>query len=91
MIGFIKNKEIKNAGWIIGERIVQMLISFLIGILSARYLGPDNYGSLNYTASFITFFTSVATLGMDGVIIKKMIEHPDKEGNLIGGSIILRF
>ncbi len=91
MFGFIKKKEIKNAGWIIGERIVQMLLSFIVGILSARYLGPGNYGSLNYTASFVTFFSSVATLGMDGVIIKKMIEHPDKEGEFLGGSIVLRF
>ncbi len=91
MLKFMKNKEIKNAGWIIGERIVQMVLSFIVGILSARYLGPENYGSLNYTASFVTFFSSIATLGMEGVIIQKMIAHPDKEGNFLGGSIILRF
>ena len=90
MLRVIKNKEIKNAGWIIGERIVQMLLSFVVGILSARYLGPENYGSLNYTASFITFFSSIAMLGMEGVIIKKMIEHPEQEGSFLGGSIVLR-
>ncbi len=91
MLKLLKNKEIKNAGWIVGERIVQMFLSLIVGILSARYLGPENYGSLNYTASFITFFSSVATLGMEGVIIKKMIAHPHKEGKMLGGSIILRF
>lgn len=91
MFGFIKNKEISNAGWIIGERIVQMVLTLIVGVLSARYLGPGNYGSLNYTASFITFFSSVATLGMDGVIIKKMIAQPNREGQLLGGSIVLRF
>ncbi len=90
MFGFIKNKEISNAGWIIGERIIQMVLSLIVGVLSARYLGPENYGSLNYTASFITFFSSIATLGMDGVIIKKMIVQPDKEGHFLGGSIVLR-
>ena len=90
MLKLMKNKEITNAGWIIGERIVQMILSLIVGILSARYLGPENYGSLNYTASFITFFTSVATLGMDGVIIKKMIATPEKEGKLLGGCIVLR-
>lgn len=91
MLKNLRNKELKNAGWIIGERIVQMILSFIIGILSARYLGPENYGSLNYTASFVTFFTSISTLGMDSVIIKKMIEQPEREGNFLGGSIILRF
>lgn len=90
LLRLIKNKEIKNAGWIIGERIIQMFLSFVVGILSARYLGPENYGSLNYTASFITFFSSISTLGMEGVIIKKMIEKPEKEGCFLGGSIVLR-
>ena len=90
ILKLVKNKEIKNAGWIIGERIVQMILSFVVGILSARYLGPSNYGSLNYTASFVTFFSSIAMLGMEGVIIKKMIAQPDREGSFLGGSIILR-
>lgn len=91
MFSFLKNKEVKNAGWIVGEQIVQMILSLVVGILTARFLGPDNYGELNYTASFVTFFSSVALLGMDGVIIKKMIASPDKEGDYLGGCMLLRF
>ena len=90
MFKFLKNNEIKNAGWIIGERIVQTMLSLVVGILSARYLGPQNYGELNYTASFVTFFSSVALLGMDGVIIKKMIQNPKSEGSYLGGCMLLR-
>lgn len=86
----LKNREIKNAGWIIGERVLQMLLSLLVGVLSARYLGPTNYGALNYTASFVTFFTSIANLGMEGVIIKKMIASPEDEGDYLGGCFVLR-
>lgn len=86
----LENREVKNAGWIIGERIVQMGLSFIVSILSARYLGPENYGSLNYTASFITFFSAIATLGMDGVVIQKMIAEPEREGNFLGGCIVLQ-
>jgi len=86
----LKGREIKNAGWMIGETVMQMLLSIVIGALTARYLGPSNYGSLNYTASFVTFFTSIATLGMEGVIIKKMVAEPDAEGNFLGGCMLLR-
>ena len=68
-----KSKVATNSFWIIGEQMFQMVVSFVIGIISARYLGPSNYGALNYTASFVTFFTSIATLGMEGVVIKKII------------------
>lgn len=90
MLKFMKNREIKNAGWIIGERIVQTVLSLVVGVFSARYLGPGNYGALNYTASFVTFFSSIALLGMDGVIIKKMILKPEDEGGLLGGCLLLR-
>ena len=86
----LNSKSIKNSGWIIGQQIFQMLLQLIIGVITARYLGPSNYGALNYTASFIVFFTSIATLGMDGVIIKKLIEHPGKEGIYLGSSMGLR-
>lgn len=86
----LKSKNILNSGWIIGEQIFQMLVQLVVGVITARYLGPTNYGSLNYTASFVTFFTSIATLGMDGVIIKKLIEHPNEEGVYIGSCMGLR-
>ena len=76
--------------WIIGERVAQMVLSLVIGVLTARYLGPNNYGTLNYTASYVTFFTAIATLGMEGVVIKKMIAAPDKEGEYLGGCMVLR-
>jgi len=87
----LRSKNIKNSLWIIGEQIFQMLISLIVGILTARYLGPSNYGTLNYTASFVTFFTAIVTLGMEGVVIKKLIERPDEEGRYLGGCIALRF
>ena len=80
MLHVLKSKNAKNASWIIGEQIFQMLISFFIGIFTARYLGPSNYGVLNYTASFVAFVTSIVTLGMDGVVIRKIIATPEKEG-----------
>lgn len=86
----LRNKEANNAGWIIGEQVFQMMISLVIGILSARYLGPANYGLINYTASFVNFILPVATLGMDGVIIKKMIAKPEDEGVYLGGCILYR-
>lgn len=86
----IHNREAKNASWIIFEQVFQMVVSFVVGILSARYLGPSNYGDLNYTASFVTFFTSIASLGLDGVLIKKLINNPESEGKYLGGCMLLR-
>lgn len=86
----LRSKSIENSFWIIAEQVFQMLVSLVVGVLSARYLGPQNYGTLNYTASFVTFFNSIATLGMEGVVIKKMIDDPSREGAYLGGCVVLR-
>jgi len=87
---FLQNKAIKNAGWLISEQIFQMLLSLVVGVLTARYLGPSNYGALNYTASFVSFVMAIATLGMEGVVIKKMIAKPDDEGIYLGSCMFFR-
>lgn len=49
----LHNKTIQNAKWIIGCKIVQSLLQMVVGMLSARYLGPSNYGLINYAASIV--------------------------------------
>ena len=86
----LKSKSIKNSGWILGDQIFEMALQLIVGMITARYLGPANYGTLSYTASFVTFAVSIATLGMDGVVIKKLIDHPDEEGLYLGSSMVFR-
>lgn len=85
-----KNKVAKNAGWLIGEKIVQMILSLFVGTLTVRYLGPSNYGLINYASSLISFFMSLCTLGINSVIVKELLDHPDKQGEILGSSIGLR-
>jgi O-antigen/teichoic acid export membrane protein len=85
-----RQRFLANTGWIAGERIYQMLISLVVGVLTARYLGPSNYGIINYAASFIAFFSSICTLGLEGIIIKELVDNPEREGELLGSGIIMR-
>jgi O-antigen/teichoic acid export membrane protein len=87
----IKNKEVKNAGWLIGGKIFQMVLSLFVGVLTARFLGPENYGVINYGAAFVALFSSVCTLGLNSVIIKDFVDNPDDQGVAIGSSILMRF
>lgn len=84
------NKIISNTGWIIGEKVIQMVISLIIGMITARYLGPDNYGLINYGASYIAFFYSICTLGLEGIIVKQLVQNPNYEGEILGTGILMR-
>lgn len=87
---FLKNKNIKNAGWLIVGKVIQMGINFFIGILTARYLGPGNYGLINYAAAYSVFFFSICTLGINFIIVKEFVDNPFEEGKILGTSLILR-
>ncbi|BFL35729.1 flippase [Holdemania massiliensis] len=84
------NRFISNTAWIISGQIIQMLISFVISMLTARYLGPTNYGVLNYSASYLSFASALCTLGLNNIIINELIKNPTKQGNILGTSILLR-
>lgn len=87
---FKNSKEAKNASWLIVGRIFQMILSFVVSIITARYLGPSNYGIINYATAYVAFFTSLCTLGINSVIVKDFINNPEDQGKTIGTTIILR-
>nr|MBQ8244945.1 flippase [Oscillospiraceae bacterium] len=86
----LRNRTVANAGWIIGGRLMNKVLAFLVSIFTARYLGPDHFGLINYTAAFTTFFASLCNLGINSVIIKNFVDHPEEEGQTIGTTLVLR-
>ena len=85
----IYNKVIKNASWIIVCRIVQSLVALIIGMISARYLGPSNFGLLNYASSVVAFVVPLAQLGLRNVLVEEIISHPEREGKTLGTSLFM--
>ena len=86
----LASKFVGNTGWMMFRNIYSMLISLIVGSLSARYLGPSNYGVLNYGSSIIAFFTTVSKLGMDAVVVAEMTRNPQKEGSYLGSALVMR-
>jgi len=73
-----------------GEKILQMLISLVVSVLTARYLGPSNSGLVQYGLSFTAFFASVCTLGINSLLVKEFVDRPEQEGMVLGTALVLR-
>lgn len=78
---------IKNASWIIGCKIIQSVLALIITMLTARYLGPANYGLISYASSLVAFVTPIMYLGFNSIIVQEIINNPKEEGTVIGTSI----
>ena len=83
------SKVLKNASWIIVCKIVQSLIALVISTISARYLGPSNYGLINYAISVVSFVVPIAQLGLRNILVEEIVSHPEKEGQSLGTALVM--
>lgn len=90
LIKILKNRTVKNVGWIVGGRLANKILAFVVGVFTARYLGPDNFGLINYAAAYTAFFASLCNLGINSIIIKDFSDNPDEEGKALGTTLVLR-
>ena len=77
-------KYFANTSWLLGERILRMAISLFVGIYVARYLGPERFGLLSYSLSFVLLFSSLASFGLDDILVRELVQSPEKRKDLIG-------
>lgn len=86
-----KGGVLQNTGWLIAGSITRMLVQLIIGAISARYLGPSNYGVLNYVAAYINLFSIICELGLTITIVNEIVKANVSEGTLVGTAIAMRF
>ena len=85
----MNNRVFKNAAWIIGCKIMQSLLNLVIGLLTARYLGPSNYGIISYVGSVVAFAAPIMQLGLKQTLIKELIQSPEREGQILGTALVM--
>lgn len=79
-----------NIGWLMGGKIVNMILQFIVSLATARYLGPSNFGEINYVAAFVSFFSSIASLGLAIIVIKEISTDGKDNNEIIWTSIWMR-
>jgi len=71
-------------------QMFSLLVSFFIGAWLARYLGPENYGVFNYAIAFVGLFSFIAPLGVDAILSRDLVAHPEKRNELMGTAFGLK-
>ncbi len=64
-----------NMGWLMVDRVVRMGMGLFVGVCVARYLGPVQFGSLNFALAFVALFATLTTLGLEGIVIREVLHH----------------
>ena len=80
----------KNTLWLFAEKILRMFVGLFVGIWVARYLGPEQFGLFSYAQSFVGLFTAIATLGLDGIVVRELVKDESRRDELIGTAFWLK-
>jgi O-antigen/teichoic acid export membrane protein len=75
----------------LGEKILRMFVGLFVGIWVARYLGPEQFGLLSYAQSLVFLFTAIATLGLDGIVVRELVKDESRREELLGTAFGLKF
>ncbi len=86
--GFLR--YLKNTSWLLVEKALRLVVGLFIGVWVARYLGPAQFGLLNYAQAFVALFSAIATLELDGIVIREIAKDESKKGELIGTAFWLK-
>ena len=83
-------KYFANTGWLFAGRIVQMVVGLFVGVYVARYLGPSQFGLLSYALAFVGLFSAIASLGLNGIVVRELVKTPQKLNELLGTVFFLK-
>ena len=79
-----------NTSWLMGHRVLSMVVALFVGVYVARYLGPERFGLLSYAGSFVGLFTALATLGLDSIMVRELVKTPERRDEIVGTAFWLQ-
>src|ERR1035437_5868729 len=79
-----------NTSWLFAEKLLRMGIGLMVGVWVARYLGPSQFGALNYALAFATLFSVVATLGLNTIVVRDLVRTPAEKDVIMGTTFGLK-
>ena len=74
----LKQKTVRGVGWSFIDNIASSGITFLVGLVLARLLTPEEYGVMAIIAIFIAISNSIIDSGFSNALIRKIkVERVD--------------
>lgn len=90
LLSLNQKKVFSNLGWLFADRFLQMGTALFVGLWTARYLGPEQFGSLNYAVSFVALFGIIINLGLDSIVVRDIVRFPSLNLEILGTAFILQ-
>ena len=81
---------IANMLWLIAGRIFRLVINFTVVAWMARYLGADQFGTLNYGIALVGIFGNTAQLGLHQFIVRDLVNDLANRSKILGTAFAIQ-
>lgn len=86
----VLRKVLGNTLWQLTDKIARMLLGLVVGIWIARYLGPHQFGMLNFAIAFVALFSPFADIGLQAVLVRELVRRPEARAQIVASGLLLR-
>ncbi len=83
-------KIVDNISWMFFDKILRMGVGLLVGVWIARYLGPEQFGLLNFGTAFVSLFSAIAGLGLQSIVVRDILRNPNSSNETLGTAATLQ-
>lgn len=67
----LKDKTVKGVGWSAADAIIGHGVTFIVGLVLARLLSPEEYGLIGIVTIFTTIMLGIVDCGFSNALIRK--------------------
>jgi PST family polysaccharide transporter len=79
-----------NSLWLAADKVLRLGFGVAVAVWIARYLGPAQYGDLNFAVAFVALFSVMAAGGMDQVVIRHIVLSNAVKDEWLGTAFMIR-
>jgi PST family polysaccharide transporter len=89
-LGSDLRKIVANTFWLMADNILRMGVGLIVGVWVARYLGPSQFGLLNYAMAFVGMFDVIAKAGLNEIVTRDLVKATTPRDEILGTALALK-
>jgi O-antigen/teichoic acid export membrane protein len=83
-------RALGNVGWLFWDRLLRMGLGLVVSALMTRMLGPSRYGLLQWASAWAAYFSLIAGLGLDNIVVRDIVRFPESKNGILGTTFAMK-
>lgn len=89
-LGAGMNLLIGNLVRLLSDQVLQVGVGVFVGVWVARYLGPTQFGLLNYAIALVSLFASATARGLGTLVVRDIARDPECKEETLGTAFVIQ-